>query len=371
MSIQQQAYLSGLGFLHEKPQWQKLEWPKLPGDLAVNYASVVVRNIDNPDIEHVVVFGGYTSPEHVDSVFYLNVGDENPQWREGPRMNKKRACHAGVVCNGRLYAIGGSPDSRTARSVEKIDIPDLFQTTTNPNLQDKKLWTKLKCRLFFNAAGCSATAVRDRFIVVHGVQNSNGTTTSEVQIIDTAAANGQHTVTLGPCLNQTRTFFGMAAIGSRIYAVGGMKENMALVESVESWEFDEEWAVKNANASGPSEWTSCWHEHPDLFLHTNGVYASVISMGSCLVVQCLKTVLVLDPQINVLWSLPKPPPTGASLLANMLLLSHGITMIGWIQGDCCGEVLPLMEKNSAMFARLLTWSKETPALYPKYLNAMK
>ena len=162
-------------------------------------------------MEHVVVFGGdvdrsrsrdsRTQPDYEakDEVFHLATVDDHQLWTPGPRMNYARSEHAGVLCNGSVYAIGGE-DTHT---IERIQVADLLNTTIN------KTWTTLACKVS-KGRGLTATTVKNRYIVV-----SIGY--GEIDIVDTEA----EAVTKCPKkMNNGWTTCGLASIGSRIYAVG-------------------------------------------------------------------------------------------------------------------------------------------------------
>ena len=109
-TLKEQAWHSGLALLNETPEWNENDWPPLVGGARDRQTTVV---LDHPDKENdnfhdrqtVVVMGGYRqSPGATDSVLVLNLSDPDKQWREGPSMDKTRAGHSAVVCNGGVYS---------------------------------------------------------------------------------------------------------------------------------------------------------------------------------------------------------------------------------------------------------------------------
>ena len=77
----------------------------------------------------VVVIGGQKAKCIVtNSVLLMDLENDTKQWREGPRLNQNRDCHAAVVCNGSVYAIGGGCNGKRLDSIERIDLVDLLKS---------------------------------------------------------------------------------------------------------------------------------------------------------------------------------------------------------------------------------------------------
>ena len=93
MTLNEQAWQSGLVLSYETPEWNENDWPPLEGGWRSSHATVV---LDHPDTENdsnnraqtVVVLGGYQTVQGaLDSILVLNLAESTKQWREGPRMN--------------------------------------------------------------------------------------------------------------------------------------------------------------------------------------------------------------------------------------------------------------------------------------------
>ena len=283
-----------------------------------------------------------------DSVIHLTI--ESKKWQEGPAMNEKRSLLASVVCNGVVYAIGGS-NSSELDTIEYIPVKDLLTSSSRSSISNKG-WTTLDCRLSTRRHGCAAAVVRDRFIVVAGGYNGSDVVSS-VDIIDTACGT-PCSVIPGPPLIQARRCFGMAVIRQQIYVVGG-KYFRSSLSSIEYLELDD--LFDNTTES----WTT--HEH--LCLGTPRYGHGLVQVGSCLVVaggftsymNACDYVEVLDTVKNiVLWRIPNMRDMRYHF--SMVSWSNGIAAIGGSaidRGDnrYTYETLSLDDKNHGLFVRLL------------------
>ena len=347
MTMQEQAWQSGLVLLDEREEWNDNDWPPLEGGWREHHASVV---IDHPDTDNasnkrgetVVVLGGYQQGQgNVNSVLALNLADSNKQWREGPPMNQKRSNHAAVVCNGGIYVMGGYSNGSTLDCMERIDSNDFSALESH--------WTTLTCRLSTQRFGCCAVAVHNRYIVVMG--GYNGRYLSSVDIIDTST----HTVTAGPSMTVPREWCASAVIGHRIYVVGGRKEHNSRLDSVEYIDFampcDSE-KTKEETAATVTSFSSSWTTHSELELPNARSSCAVVAVGSCLVVaggRGNSTVEVLDTSRNRVWNFPS---LGNHCLGcSIVTVAHQVAVIGGYENPTCAT-LPLQDKNSWCFRRL-------------------
>ena len=308
--------------------------------------------------------------------FWLNVDQDTMAWRKALPMNEDRRFFAAVVCHGALYAIGGQYSEYIGAgydTIERIDIDDLFCPSCMDN--ETKQWMTLECRLSSGRGGCAAVAVQDRFIVVAGGNpgtslasvvggNPGMTSLAPVDILDTQSSESQCVIISRPSLNAARRNFGMGVVGQRVFVVGGMGgEELEYMNSVEYLEFDD-WSknegTQNATATSPFT-NKSWKFHKDLVLGTSRHSHGVVRVGSCLIVvggegaEDMRSVEVLDTQRNLVWQLPEQGigPRHHSAVA----ISKGIATIScWRSGDAI-ETLPLVDKNSACFARMIALEK--------------
>ena len=175
MTLQEQAWQSGLFLLDETAEWNETDWPPLVGGWRDDHATVVLDhpnkdNDSNNKGQTVVVLGGL-QPYYIptDSVVELNLAESNKQWREGPPMNTRRWGHAAVVCNGGVYVIGGyNREEGYLDCMERIDSTDLLQSILTTSSTHESHWTTLNCRLSMRRSRCCAVVVQNRYIVVMG-----------------------------------------------------------------------------------------------------------------------------------------------------------------------------------------------------------
>ena len=217
--MKEQARLSGLVLGNnnqDEVQWNIKEYELGP---RLDYESVVVHAPYDKKEDVIVVLGGLIPmrlySEVTKTVSLLNSdGSKYEQCPRGPSMNERRVGLAGVFCNGCVYAIGGLKRD----SMERIQVSDLLSSAYWNKSQKETPWEKLKCRLSTTQRGsCSATVVQNRYIVI-GRGHVNGS----VDIVDTVRAS-QPFIFQGPALNVPRSKYGMAAVGSRVYVIGGRK----------------------------------------------------------------------------------------------------------------------------------------------------
>ena len=370
-----EAELCGLTFMdnQEAPHWQVLDWPPLPFDSMAEHASVVVNDPAGHNSKNGTTVVLLSSHGESNMVHFLQVDDtttQNLRWRVGPSINQTRMFPTAVICREYLYAFGDYYDT-----IECIHIQDLLRSSLNgssPPTNHQRDWTTLECRLSIKRFGCSAAVVKERFIVVAGGFFETDTHSS-IEILDTAASTNSAigvVIRAGPPMNVSRAHFRMAVIGSRLYAVGGCR-NEENFSSVEYLELDD-WVLEG-EGGGPQRsilispsnkvtscWTNSWRIHHELALFTPRICFGMIRVGSCLVVvggsdeegNGLRSGEVLDAQDNEVgwWELPEMSRRRdfCTLLA---LSTIGIVAIGgWDSSRTC-ERLSLVDKQSACFAR--------------------
>ena len=366
--MKEQARLSGLvlGNNQEEPQWITK-----PSRVCQrwDHALVVVNPPSNEKEEIIVVLGGrkpYSSStihsNDTRSVFLFNGDGSRRKQRRGPRMNERRVRFAGVVCNGFVYAIGGS----MLDSIERIQVSDLLSSVCLKKSQKERPWKTLKCRLSTALRGwCSATVVQNRFIIIGG-----GDPNGNVDILD-IAQESQPFIFQAPCLNVPRNKFGMAAIGSRVYVIGGCKitgkEELTSVEYLDllpgsgkdGSDFEESILASSLS----------WKMHEDLVLPIPRCEHSVLCVGSCLVViggcsdyrfildredgKQVRGVEVLDTRRNKVWSLPDLREARGKSVTTVFVCNEILVLVDDMTFCKTSERLPLMDKNSAVYKRLL------------------
>ena len=355
MTLKEQAWQSGLVLLDERAAWNNDDWPPLVGGWRLLQASVVVdhpdKNNDNNNNkgQTVVVLGGHQQGQGaVSSVLVLNLAGPHKQWREGTPMNKERAGHAAVACNGGIYVMGGHKAGSIWDCMERIDSNDLLESFSTTSVSKKSHWTTLNCRLSMGRSGCCAVALQNRYIVVMG--GSNERILSSVDIIDTR----NHAVTPGPFMTVPRQFCASAVIGHRIFVVGGQNGHDDL-DSVEYLEYatpcDTDETRKETDGSTVISFSSTWITHPYLVLSNAPSSCAVVAVGSCLLVAGgpSRTVQVLDAHRNRAWTLP--PFGNRRDYLSLVTVANRIAMIGgWYNPSC--TTLPLMDKHSWCFRRL-------------------
>ena len=363
MKIIEKAVLSGLVLADDKdktkPQWRPPAWPPLLGGNRRYHASIVVRHPSRKSEEVVVVLGGryIENVKLTNSVILLPV--DGKEWQQGPPMQQSRNAHVSVVCDGVVYAIGGYNGASCLDSIERIHVWELFQHLSSSSAINANGWRMLNCRLSTKREGCAAAVVHDRFIVVAGGWGCGGNNSlSSVDILDTASGDGC-TVTSGPSLGKPRSYFGMAVIRQRIYAVGGCNSWDAL-SSVEYLEFDD-LSDDTANSSeSVFPMSKSWMIHKELILKFPALHTAVVQVGSCLVVAGGKagnnaTVEVLDATKHMCWQLPnlKESEHGCSMVS----LLNGIVVIGGFDATSSCQTISLVDMNSWLFTSLLDIGK--------------
>ena len=348
MTLKEQAWQSGLVLSDNTAEWNENDWPPLEGGWRDYHASVVLNRTDNNQEQTVVVLGGYRqAPGATDSVLVLNLSDPDKQWREGPSMDKTRAGHAAVVCNGGVYVMGGY-NRVTLDCIERIDANDLLQPSSTSSSSKKSHWTTLKCRLSTPRWESGAVAVHNRYIVVIGGYDGSRTLPS-VDIIDTR----HHTVTAGPIMAVPRSFCASVVIGNRIFSVGGQNETGRLdsVEYVDYATARDNDETKKETGSTFISLSSTWTTHSELRLSNARSPCAVVAVGSCLVVagRPSRTIEVLDTHHNRMWNLPglQEERWGCSMVT---VTNHVAVIGGWYNPTCA--TLPLMDKNTWCFRRL-------------------
>ena len=347
MTLKEQAWQSGLVLLDdETPEWNFEDWPPLEGGWRYYHASVVLDHPDNNKEQTVVVLGGYRqAPGATDSVLVLNLSDPDKQWREGPSMDKTRAGHAAVVCNGGVYVMGGF-NRVTLDCIERIDANDLLRSSLTTTTTHESSWTALTCRLSTHRFGCCAVAVHNRYIVVMGGYY-NGRYLSSVDIIDT----NNHIVTAGPSMTVPRSYCASAVIGHRIFVVGG-RYGHAFLDSVEYLDYatpcDKD-ATKKEIGSASISFSATWTTHLELRLSNGRRSCAMVAVGSCLTVAGgwdNSTVEVLDTHRIRVWNLAgvQEQRWGCSMVT---VANHVAVIGGWDNPTCA--TFPLLDKHTWCF----------------------
>ena len=309
----------------------------------------------------VVVLGGRFNGT-TNSVSLWIVGEK--RWQNGPPLQEKRGNLASVVCSGAVYAIGGFNGHTALDTIERIHVGDLLHSSSSSSGNSTKGWKMLKCRLTSKRYGCAAVSVSDRFIVMAGGRiSSYADCLSSVDILDTASGN-PYSVASGPSLKKGRSFFAMAVVGSRIYAIGGCGMSMfPCRESVEYLEFDDWWDAPTATSSVALS-TKSWTIHKKLILNKSRAKLSAVQVGSCLVVAGgwgdmyadNHSVEVLDTVRNMVWELPDL--TGGRGICDLVSLPNTLAVIRRSSGEeFSSETLSLVDKKSWLFARLMEIGK--------------
>ena len=150
----------------------------------------------------------------------------------------------------------------------------------------------------------------------------------------------------------------MAVVGQRIYVVGGVS-----TKSVEYLDFDDLLDDSPNCATSVFSSSKSWTIHKKLHLNISGEVHAVVQVGSCLVVaggwknRSKRPVEVVDTMNNITWELPDM--TVERLECSMVALSSGIVaMNGYdAMNDDSFDTLSLVDKNSWLFARLLSTGK--------------
>ena len=353
MTLQNQAWQSGLVLLDETAEWNENDWPPLEGGWRYRHTSVVLNHPET-DLRNdnkrqtVVVMGGWLQDQSTtDSVLVLCLSDPDKQWQEGPPMNKSRQGHGAVVCHGGVYVIGGYNGNSRLDCMECIDVNDLLQLSVTASTTPESHWTTVKCRLSTRRSGCCAVAVHNRYIVVMGGYNDRYL--SSVDIIDTST----HAVTAGPSMNVPRAGCDSVVVGHRIFVVGGHGEHGNL-DSVEYLDFAtpcDNHETKEQTGSSFISFSPTWTTQSELRLSNARSPCAVVAVGSCLVVvgRPSRTVEVLDTHCKRVWNLPglQEDRWGCS----MVTVANQIAVIGG-RNDPTSATLPLLDKNTWCFRRL-------------------
>ena len=350
MTLKEQAWQSGLVISDETPEWNENDWPPLVGGWRYRHTSVILNHTDNNKRQTVVVMGGYQQGKGTtDFVLVMNLSDPDKQWREGPSMDKTRAGHAAVVCNGGVYVMGGF-NRVWVDSIERIDANDLLRSSLTTTTTHESSWTALTCRLSTGRDGCCAVAVHDRYIVVMGGYSDRHL--SSVDIIDT----NNHTVTEGPSMNVPRFCCASAVIGHRIFVVGGHNDEHGRLYTVEYLDYatpcdnDE---TKKETGSTFISFSPTWITHSELRLSNSRGSCAMVAVGSCLVVAGggwdNSTVEVLDTNRNRVWNLPSLGNDRFD--CTMVAVANQVAVIGGWENPSC-TTLPLLDRNSWCFCRL-------------------
>ena len=275
----EQANKSGWTLNSNEAKWGERNERYLEFGGRASHASAVL------DDNTVVVMGGEHQDGLTSSVLLMPPRPSPQKFIAGPNMKEKRDDLAAVVCNGYLYAIGGSTRNlRILNTLERILVNDLKKiaaaastTTTavslssssssstmnnndedddidnDDNEQDDGKWERVNARLSVARSGCAAVAVYNRFIVVMGGNMFFSTvdvidtmditaavmTTTTDTITNTNTNNNNNTSTVasvtmvGPRMSVPRRCLGAVVLGNQIWAVGGLDTDEKALDTLE------------------------------------------------------------------------------------------------------------------------------------------
>ena len=369
MTMQEQIELSGLEIMSSlssssssssQLQWNSTnQWSPLLGRGREYQACVTIEsgNENGAGGQTIVVIGGLMlSGAYTNSVIVWDPSTK--RWRNGPSLNDRRASLVAVVCNDKVYAIGGFGDDNynnntTWDTIESIQVSSLLEAM-EPSMttrQNNSQWTRLQCCLSSPRTECAAVIVQNRYVVILGGDTDMHHYLSSVDIMDTApphnnnnnSSNGKPTIVAGPSMNLARFAFGAAVVDNRIFVVAGYVNEMRST-SVESLLFQQQPQDKDKGHINSNSNVSCtfpnssWRMEPHLSLSSPRGFHAVAKVGSCLVVAggyCNNhgswthpSVEVLDVQRTIVWSFPNltiERPNGCSMvtLSDCLLVLGG------------------------------------------------
>ena len=117
------------------------------------------------------------------------------KWSPGPTLQQARFYLATTAIGSKIYAVQGQSMATYLQSTEVLDI-------TQKNARE----------------GHGVAAVGTKIYCIGGTKAASGAAVTEVMILDQAGAGGW---SVGPPLTQARLFFAVAAVNAKIYAVGG------------------------------------------------------------------------------------------------------------------------------------------------------
>ena len=262
--------------------------------------------------------------------------------------------------------------------MERIRLVDLISsssTSTKSSFREngnnhEKVWETLKYLLTDPRRDCCAVVVHNRYILVAGGL-SWYSSLSSVDIIDTATSKQGTSdpccIFPGPRLTGPRTDCAMVVLGQRVYVVCGYGYNVEYLDLNDSGK-----GTDNKSTYSSLFWSGLsWTKHKELKL---------FDVGSCLVVSggtiscgtndiCnTEDIVILDTKRNNVWTLPHRMSWCYISMHIGVTHSNGIVAMGfatkkgssWYELTFYKERLPLMDKNSALFLRLLEkphWSK--------------
>lgn len=259
----EQANKSGWTLNSNEAKWGERKERYLEFGGRASHASVVL------DDNTVVVIGGEHEDGLTSSVLLMPPRPSPQKFVAGPNMNEKRDDLAAVVCNGYLYAIGGSSRNlRILDTLERTLVADLkriaafsggITTSSTANHSNDRQddddhqshgkWEKVNARLSVARSGCAAVAVYNRFIVVMG----GNMFFSTVDVIDTmelamratwpttssSSENNNYqpstvaSVRVGPSMLIPRRCLGAVVLGNKIWAVGGLDTDERALDTLE------------------------------------------------------------------------------------------------------------------------------------------
>ena len=340
---------------------------------------VVLGGLELEKEERVDWGGAYTNCTN--SVLLLNLGggggvqnQKRLKWREGPRLGCRRYGHAVVLCNKRIYVVGGNVEC-----IETIDLTTLLRPSCcalQPYCHhDPAAWKSVRgCELSERRIGCAAAVVHNRYIVVAGGHNGHYLL-GYTEIIDTVAK----TVVAGPCTGGNRLSCGMTVLGNRVYVVGGSdKRGHATECSVEYLEFQmdmDDTADEKTNKDAAADddegnktnmddpkaamkkifpgW--CWEKHEHLVLSAPRTFCEIAKVGSCFVIvgrlngsKGLISVEVWDTERDIQWTFPQQAAVQNDF--SVVSLSSGMALIG-VDQNGSSYTLTLMDAKAYLQVR--------------------
>ncbi|KAF7149330.1 hypothetical protein RHSIM_Rhsim03G0148100 [Rhododendron simsii] len=187
------------------------------------------------------VFGGVDAGTWHETVESYN--PTNDQWVSRPSLNQKKGSLAGASLYRKIYAIGGGNGVECYSEVEMLDMNIGRWITTRSMLQKR-----------FAPA---AAEINGTLYVVGGYDGRNylkyalgGYNGAEmvptVEIFDPRLGSWM----LGEPMNYARGYSGAAAIGEKIFVIGGVNESDKIFDTVEYYKEGCVWEVTNLKAVG-------------------------------------------------------------------------------------------------------------------------
>ncbi|KAE9465163.1 hypothetical protein C3L33_02941, partial [Rhododendron williamsianum] len=201
------------------------------------------------------VFGGVDAGTWHDTVESYN--PTNDQWVSRPSLNQKKGSLAGASLYGKIYAIGGGNGVECYAEVEMLDMNIGRWITTRSMLQKRFApaaaeindliheSTLDKGRKYEHEEGMSFCGVVNGKLYALGGYNG-AEMVPTVEIFDPRLGLWM----LGEPMNYCRGYSGAAAIGEKIFVIGGLNESDKILDTVECYKEGCVWEMTNLKAVG-------------------------------------------------------------------------------------------------------------------------